>query len=57
VIGTNGPKTESDPEKAAKFRAHGDRCEMLARAAHRRWVEVEEAKKAKRQKRPRRKGS
>ena len=49
--------------KDAEIKAHGDRCEMLARSAHRREVEAREAKKTKRVKRktsgskaPRRKG-
>jgi hypothetical protein len=37
-------ETERDPEKAAKLRKHGDRCEALARSAHTR--EAKAAKKA-----------
>ena len=36
--------------KDAQRKAHGDRYEMLARSAHRREVESEEANKAKRRK-------
>jgi hypothetical protein len=33
-------ETERDPEKAAKLRKHGDRCEALARNAQKREVEA-----------------
>ena len=49
-------KTEADPAKAAKLKTHGDRCEALARAAHRREVEADAARKARKAKR-RRKGA
>ena len=45
-------KTERDPEKTAKLRHHGDVCEALGWAAHRREIEA----KAKRPARKRRRG-
>ena len=44
-------ETERDPEKVAKLNRHGDRCEALAKSAHRREVEAKAAK-AKRSKAP-----